>query len=64
MKEPVSICDDCGKPITTAPWVTVVVGRVPVYGRIGAPSNEITGFTRGTRLYRCAGCLRELGPLT
>ena len=58
-------CFDCGRSIAVEDiYSRRVGGRRPVYGRIGEPSSEITGFARGIEIYRCESCLVSIGPLT
>lgn len=56
-------CADCRAVIFVGEeYASISEGR-PVYGRIGAPSNQITGVVKLPTIYRCGGCLRIEGPL-
>lgn len=57
-------CSHCRRVIlsTDGAWASLAE-RTIVRGRIGAPSDEITGKTLGTKVFRCEDCLRSIGPL-
>lgn len=56
-------CEECRATIYVGEGYEMVRESHPVRGRIGAPSDEITGIVQGPKIYTCGGCvaLRDAG---
>lgn len=57
-------CSDCDAKIHVGEGHSRLSKGSVVRGRIGEPSDMITGIARGPTTYRCESCLRTEGPLT
>ncbi len=60
---PVPCCGDCGVAIDRSVTFAMAARSDLVRGRIGYPSDEITGRTQPRVEWRCGACLATLGPL-
>lgn len=49
-------CSSCRVAVVDGDGHHTVTSRVPVYGRIGAPSNHVTGSIRAPDEHTCASC--------